>query len=1081
MHLLLLGPLEVRSDEGPTPLPGAAERALLARLGVSVGRSVPVATLIDDLWSESTLPLDPSNALQLRVSKLRRALQNVGHDVLVRDSGGYRLEIPPQAVDTHWFVDLLRRARAEDNSAADDEQRTRSLGFFDDAFALWRGDALAELLTQPWAEAEAGRLGALRQRALVERSELALALGLHADVVDQLAPLLARTPTDEPMAAVLMAAHYGKGQQVAALDVYQHTRTALDDDLGVEPSGLLRRMHQRVLQQDPTLSAAREHTRPPRTAALPPVARSHQPGDPPSEVTPEGDRPSLPTAVEGLIGRVSEVAAAQELLATSRLLSLVGPGGAGKTSLALEVARRVQHDHPDGAWLVRLAAVSDPSQVAQAVAEALAVPVEGAAAGVRASSRLQDYLATRRLLLVLDNCEHVVDAVAALVDSLLRTCPHVRVLTTSREALAVPGEVQLPVPPLLVPPTGASAAEARDFPAVQLLLARGRAVRPGLDVDLDEEQVLALAEVARALDGIPLALELAAVRLSTLSPTELDGRLRSGLPVLANGPRTAEARQRTLRATMDWSYDLLGDAERAAFEVLSVFRGGWTLDAAEHLLADVPGSEWSSGSQPDDEALDLLSRLVEQSLVLVVPGRPTRYRMLEPLRQYGADRLARLDGADQVASAHAAYFAELADRAAPGLHGRGQREWLRRLQVEQANLRAALVWLTAEPDRVDRALSLAGALGWYWHLGRHVEGREVLAKVSAMPGGSPLARARAQQAVSLVERPRACLVHPSPVCRAAAEESLRLFTSEGRRDEAAVSRLLLAVEGVNGDAGESARLLADAESWFSSRGDRWGLGVIAFVRMETELKAGREAEARRQGETAAEVFRGVDDPWGLSAVLYHLGWGLSQFGQYADAVSVLQEAVDVASSADLHNTAQWAVVDQGIALLHLGDTAAAADRFARADAAARDTGDRVGTVLAAYGRGLRALLQRDWPAALDLLRTAQAGFERLGTPVYVGAALLGLARCQEELEPSRAGVGYTAVAEVGRSAGEPGLSAAANEGLAQVAAAGGDLTSARRLVAAAHQIRREAHRPPTPTQQLDLDRLHRLLEGRRDS
>ena len=315
-------------------------------------------------------------------------------------------------------------------------------------------------------------------------------------------------------------------------------------------------------------------------------------------------------------------------------MSLVGPGGAGKTATAYTVAAQLADRYPDGAWVVRLAPVTNPDQVPLAAADALGAPLDGAAVGGPARQRLLSYLAHRELLLVLDNCEHVVDAVADLVDDLLTHCPTVTVLTTSREALAVPGEVQVPLAPLPTPPAGTPPQRCSNYPAAQLFAERARAVRPALDLTSDAD-LAAVADVVVALDGMPLAVELAAARASTLSPAELAGRLTDRFGLLTSGARTADARQRTLRATVDWSHDLLTEPEQVVFRRLAVFHGGWTLDAAEAVAA--------GPDLPRADVFDVLTRLVDRHMVIVDdvhPGQPTRYRMLETLRQY-ADREAR--------------------------------------------------------------------------------------------------------------------------------------------------------------------------------------------------------------------------------------------------------------------------------------------------------------------------------------------------------------------------------------------------------------------------------------------------------
>jgi tetratricopeptide (TPR) repeat protein len=449
--------------------------------------------------------------------------------------------------------------------------------------------------------------------------------------------------------------------------------------------------------------------------------------------------------------------------------------------------------------------------------------------------------------------------------------------------------------------------------------------------------------------------------------------------------------------------------------------------------------------------------------------------MLETLRQYAAEQLTAAGESEHLARRHAAHFRDVALEAEMGLRGHGQRATLSRIREEQSNLRAAVAWLAGAGGALDSALTMAGALGLFWHLGRHLEGRELLSRLLSSDGASDAgaaARASALQAVSLVERPRACLVHPSARCAETAADSLELFERLGDTSRAALSRVLLAVEGVTGkDQARCEELLAEAESQFEATADAdvWGAGVVGFVRMETALKTGDETNAIPIGRTAAARFRLLDDPWGLSAVLYHLGWGLRQFGRYPAAARALEEAIDVAASAGLYNTVQWALADLGVTQLHLGLEDAARDLFDRAAAASTQVGDGAGQVLSGYGYGLLAQVQENWAEARTRYAEAETGFRRLGTPVPEGLSTVGLARCEEadgHLDAAQAG--YERALGAGREMGEPGLVATALEGMARLAARRGDDT--RELLSDAADIRRAAARPAPPHERRDLVR-----------
>ena len=1089
----LLGPMEVSVDGAPVKLPGTAERALLAQLLLSPGRTIPATMLVDRLWSESTLPIDPMNALQIRVSKLRRALKAIGvGDVVAREGVGYRASIDPGTVDALDFADRIRAARTAAANAADNGGiQTAHLQAYDDALALWRGDPLSDFAVERWAGAEAARLTELRLAAMTERAQVALALGRHQEVIGDLEPVVAHDPTLESLAGLLMLALYRSGRQADALDVYTRTREVLDEVLGLEPSVSLRSLHERVLRQDATLGAQQDMVSPTAKASTgstvagpgsveapvdrfddraiqPAAARLARPLTAPVAMPAHRSRAdenrtaptNLPTVLRPLIGRDAQLDSIAELLGGVRLLSLIGAGGSGKTSLALATVARAAANYTDGAFGVRLASVTAPDQVPVAFADAVGMPLDGAAATHDLRDRLISFLTQRHMLLLVDNCEHLVDAAAVLVDDILSSCPHVTVITTSREALAIPDEVQVTVGPLETPPEDSPPGEVLNYPAPQLFAERARAIRPGLLFDSDN--LSAIGVISRSLDGIPLALELAAARVSTLSPVEVSMRLGSRFTLLTSGPRTAEERQQTLRATVDWSYQLLSETEQRVFDRLSVFQGGWTLTSAEEVVAD-------EGALPG-AVLDTVGRLIERSMLVVEPGSTTRYRMLETLRQYAAERLQASGSALDVARRHAAYFQSVVEHAEVGLRGHDQRQTLRVLHDEQPNIRAALAFLEGPDGDRDAALTVAGSLGMFWHLGRHLEGRQVLSRLVGSHDGSPAARALALQAVSIVERPRGCLVHPNPQCAEAAAESLALFQQLGDTWHAALSRVLLAVEGVTGaHPNRSQALLAAAEEQFDRDGDPWGPAVIGFVRMETAIKTGDLDTAVRIGRTTAVAFRQLDDAWGLSATLYHLGWGLRQFGRFGEAAPALEEAIDVARGAGLWNTAQWALADLAIEKVHLGDHDAARQLFDEAAAASREIGDGAGEVLAGYGYGLLAHVSGDWERARQHYEVAVDAFIDLGTPVYEGIVLAGLGRCEEaHANTAAAQARYQEALEVGRRLGEPSVTASALEGLARLSLLAGDRGTATARFDEAAGIRDRFHRPPPPHERDDL-------------
>ena len=424
----LLGPMEMSVTGQPVKLPGAAERALMAQLLLAPGRSIAATLLVDRLWSESTLPVDPMNALQIRVSKLRRALKSVGlENLVVRDGMGYRAAVEPSQVDAHDFEVRLRQARAANHEGTKQSTVAPSpdvLAAYDEALALWVGEALSDFATEQWAVAEAARLSELKLAAMTERAQTALSLGRHVEVIAQLEPVVAQDPTLESMAGLLMVAFYRSGRQADALEAYRRTRDVLDESLGLEPSLSLRSLHERVLRQDASLGGVSDLA-PPAPVLVPPTR---------SRAAEAARATNLPTVRRPLIGREEQLDALTALVDEARLVSLVGPGGAGKTSLALAAVLRVADDFPDGVFGVRLAPVHDADQVPVATADALAVPLDGAAGDHDVRERIISYLGRKQLLVLVDNCEHVIDAAASLIDDVLGRCPNVTVLATSREA-----------------------------------------------------------------------------------------------------------------------------------------------------------------------------------------------------------------------------------------------------------------------------------------------------------------------------------------------------------------------------------------------------------------------------------------------------------------------------------------------------------------------------------------------------------------------------------------------------------------------------------------------------------------------
>ena len=707
MDTRVLGPLEVLRDGEPVRIGSRMQRRLLALLLVSDGDWVRPERMIDVLWGDQA-PRSAPKGLQTYVSRLRRSLGDGAE--IVSDVHGYRLRVDEIDLDARRFEQLVSTARErltdEPEAAAAD---------LDEALALWRGPAYAEFADEDFARPEAVRLEDLRLAASEDAFAARSALD-DAELVADLEAFAAANPLRERPHAQLMAALGRDGRQTDALEVYQRFRARLADELGLEPSPALQQLQADILQQAPGVTP---------TA----TGSGGNAGAGASSASFDGERVgNLPAPTTSVVGRDAAAAEVCRLLEDHRLVTLTGAGGVGKTRLALEVATRVAGQHPDGAWWVELAAADDDA-VGHALAAVLGVQQQTDRSIV---DSILGALVGKRLLLVLDNCEHVVETAAALTEQLRRNCREVTVLATSREPLATADEQVWLVPPLPLPAADDEAASKAA--SVQLFAERARAHRA--DFRVDGQTLAAVVDVCRQLDGLPLAIELAAALVPALEPEDIATRLGRRFGLLTRGSRT-DPRHRSLAAVVEWSYQLLEPDERQLFDRLAVFAGGFTLDAAEDLCADE--------DLPRDRVAGVLAGLVRRSMVSVDhDATPARYRLLETLRQYAAQQLSERREEPTLHARHATWFVELAEQADVEVRGPGEAEAVALLEAELANLRVAHRW-AVEHDDAGLALRLAVALHVFaaWRL------RDEVFAWAEEAGGLPTADGHPLQPVAL--------------------------------------------------------------------------------------------------------------------------------------------------------------------------------------------------------------------------------------------------------------------------------------------------------------------------------------------
>ncbi|PXY34931.1 hypothetical protein BAY59_05465 [Prauserella coralliicola] len=992
MRFGILGPLDVRGpDDAPVPVGGPKVRALLGLLLLDPGRVVGTERLVYGIYGESPPP-NTANALQSQVSRLRHALPGL----VERHPGGYRLAVAPDDVDAARFERLAR----EGGDALAEGEHAAAAKLLHEALALWRGPVFADLPVL--AEGPSARLAELRLTAVEDRVEAELGLGDPVPLVTELRGLVADHPLRERLRVLLVHALHAAGRRAEALAAFDDARRHLADELGVDPSPELAQAHLAVLR-----------------AERPPVPR----------------RIGVPEPFTSFVGRTAELDRLTGLFSTSRLVTLTGPGGTGKTRLAIEAARAYRGE----VCFVELAPLDDGDDPAQAVLDALGLRQAALATRLRgrspAAERLVNALAERELLLVLDNCEHLVDAAAALAGELLQGCPDLRILATSREGLGITGEALCPVPQLGLPPPEATAADALGYPAVRLFAERAAAVSPGFAVDA--ERVRAVVRICRALDGLPLAIELAAARVRSLPVEEVAARLDDRFRLLSRGSRAAAPRHRTLRAVVEWSWDLLDDEERALARRLTVFSGGATIEAARQVCGLEPAV-----------VPEVLSSLTEKSLVEL--GGDGRYRMLETMRAFGAERLAEAGERDRLHHAHAAYFLGLAGAAGRHLLTAAQLEWLRKLDDEHDDLHAAVRW-TTHADTATALRLLAELLPYLWLRGRRAEATALAGELLGVLDPGPPAGLAEEYALCVF-----AAAFDDPGAPGLAEHQQAVFACFDLIGKPPGHPFLLVLWGAaNGiphqdtiDHHLRLSIFRSADGW-SRALDRFGWGMLW-------LYSGKAEQARREFAAAREQFAALGERWGQALVLNELARLTGWQGEHAEAVRLFGEALELAGELDALEDRGEMLCLRAEAHLRSGSLESAEADFTEAALLGRRLGTREITASAWGGLGDVARLSGDLAKAERLAKQALAecpsglfGYDEVRA--HVAVTLGRIAEVKGDGEGARSRYREAALSGLGRA--DLLVTALAIEGLAGVALLEGEAGTAARLLGAGAAVR----------------------------
>ncbi len=847
----ILGMVEVIQDGGLVNLGSPRQRALLTRLLINPGRLITTDRLVDDLWPGDA-PETAWHAIHVYVSRLRRAL-GPDRDKLETRGSGYLLSVGPDEVDAARF----ERLAAEGRAARARRDLDRASAVLREALGIWRGPALADFVYEVFAREEAMRLEELRLAVLEERIWADLELARHDELVEELQALVVEHPFRETYWEQLMLALYRSNRQADALRAYQTARTRLAEELGIEPGPALRRIEERILTQDPSLDSLSGAQQ-----VIPPC--------------------KMPLQRTSFIGRKRELAQVRTLLESSRLLTLTGAPGSGKTRLALRLAADHHDAFPHGSFYVPLAAVSNPRLVCNMVARTLGLrEVRGETALESAGAFLHD----RSVLLVLDNFEQIIGA-ATQVGELLDAAPDLKIVVTSRSALGISGEQEFPVPPLQIPSLDhlPDLDTLISIDAVALFVTRARTAIP--DFCLDDSNAAAVAEITGRLDGLPLGIELAAGQIKFMTPPELLSKLDRVLPVLIGGPTDSAYRHRAMRDAIAWSYELLEPEEQVLFRRLGVFRGGFTLEAAAEVA-----------NRPGLDIFESVSSLLSKSLLIrpVNTGR-ARFAMLQMIREFAREQLGSAGEIEEITSRHGAYFLRLAQEIEPQLTREPHGKVIEQLSSEADNLREALdnALQAADPDL---GINLASCIWRFWQsTDQLTEGRDWLEGLLAHPGASAEARAKGLTALAGLAYWQA----DYDEALARYSEALDLYRTRGDRfNEADTLCNMSLTANWQRDLDASDRLSESALSIFEELGAREEVGKVLMAQAGALWFRGEYVTARKLFEESYAISRQCGDRTLALTQLAGLASLTFQMGDREEALRMVVEGINEA--AELHN------------------------------------------------------------------------------------------------------------------------------------------------------------------------------------